>query len=210
MIFNHPSLFLDWLQSPLDDPGIPFVKVTLDLSCVAIVPESTEEFLDRPDSGHLQVGLFEFTKLLGEGFIEILFVNKPGILGACQTSISSFLECFVLLATHFIDGLIKVLVNVKPIMHVVTELAEAMPARGNFFSTEFLYAFHMSRATPVTCCCCFVVNDCSINALQASSVRSSTTSSSLPCAESQGPCCKSTRLLMVLWPLRNCFSSMPR
>ena len=54
----------------------------------------------------------------------MLFVNKPGISGACQTPISGFLECFVLLATHFIDGLIEVLANMKPIMHMVTERAE--------------------------------------------------------------------------------------
>ena len=79
-----------------------------------------------------------FFELLREDFIEILFVDQPVKFGACQTSISGFLECFVLLATHVIDGLIEVLANVKPIMHVV--------ACGNFFPTEFLYAFHMSTA----------------------------------------------------------------
>ena len=85
--------------------------------------------------------------------------------GTYQTPISGCLECFVLLATHFIDGLIEVLANMKPIMHVVIEFAEVMSARGNFFSTAFLYAFHMSTSTPVTCCCCSGVSDYSINSL---------------------------------------------
>ena len=54
----------------------------------------------------------------------MLFVDQPGISGACQTPISGFLECFVLLATHFINDLIEVLANVKPIIHMVTECAE--------------------------------------------------------------------------------------
>ena len=106
MIFDHSGLFLDRFQPTSNGPGIPFIKVTPGTSRIAIVPEVTEACLDSPGSGHLQVGLFEFIKRLGEGFIEILFVNKSGIPGACQTSISGFLECFVLLATHFIDGLI--------------------------------------------------------------------------------------------------------
>ena len=164
MIFEHPGLFLDRFQPTSNGPGIPFVKVTPGPSRIAMIPEATAACLDDPGSGHLQVGLFEFTELLGEDFIEILFVDQPVKFGAYQTSISSFLERFVLLATYFIDGLIEVLANVKPIMHVVTEPAEVMSARGNFSSTAFLYAFHMSRATPVTCCCCSGVNDCSINA----------------------------------------------
>ena len=211
MIFDHSGLFLDRFESASNGSGIPFVKVTLGPSRIAIVPEATEARLDGPGSGHLQVCLFEFTELLREDFIEMLFVDQPVKFGACQTPISGFLEFFVLLTTHFIHSLIKVLANMKPIMHMVAELAEVMSARGNFSSTACLYASHMSTATPVTCCCCSVVSgpracrggDCSINALQAASVRSSTPSSTRPC-------CKSTRLLMYLWPLRNCFSSMPR
>ena len=118
MILEHPGLFLDRLQSASNGPGILFVKVTPGPSRIAIiVPEAMEACLDRPDSGHLQVGLFEFTELLGEGFIEMRFIDQPVKFGACQTLISGCLECFVLLATHFIDGLIEVLANVKPIMH---------------------------------------------------------------------------------------------
>ena len=124
MIFEHPGLFLDRFQPTSNGPGIPFVKVTPGPSRIAIVPEVTEGFLDSPGSGHLQVGLFEFTELLGEDFIEILFVDQPVKFGAYQTPISGFLECFVLLATHFINDLIEVLANVKPIIHMVTECAE--------------------------------------------------------------------------------------
>ena len=124
MILDHPGLFLARLQPSSDGPGIPFVKMTPSPSCIAIVPEATEACLDGPGSGHLQVGLFECIKLLREDFIEMRFVDQPVKFGACQTSISGFLECLVLLATYFIDGLIEVLANMKPIMHMVTERAE--------------------------------------------------------------------------------------
>ena len=78
MIFDHPGLFLDRFQSTADGPSIPFIKVMPCPSRIAMIPEATEACLDGPDSGHLQVGLFEFIKLLGEGFIEILF----NVLGA--------------------------------------------------------------------------------------------------------------------------------
>ena len=172
MIFDHPGFFLDRRQSTPNGPGIPFVKVTPGLSRIAMLPEVTETCLDGSGPRYLQVCLFEFTELLREDFIEILFIDQPVKFGACQTPISGCLECFVLLATHFIDRLIEVLANVKPIMHRVAELAEVMSAFGNFSSTAFLYAFHMSTATPVTCCCCSGVSgpracrggDCSINA----------------------------------------------
>ena len=82
MILDHPSLFMARLQPASDGPGIPFVKVTPGPSRIAIV---TEACLDGPGPGHLQVGLFEFIKLLREEFIEMLFVNQPGIPGACQS-----------------------------------------------------------------------------------------------------------------------------
>ena len=91
MILDHSGLFLDRFQSASNGPGMPFVKVTPGPSRIAIVPEVTEEFLDGPGSRYLQVGLFEFAELLGEDFIEILFVDQPAILGACQTPISGFL-----------------------------------------------------------------------------------------------------------------------
>ena len=124
MIFDHPGLSLDRFQPASDGPGIPFVKVTPGPSRIAMIPEATAACLDDPGSGHLQVSLFEFTELLGEDFIEILFVDQPVKFGAYQTPISGFLECFVLLATHFINDLIEVLANVKPIIHMVTECAE--------------------------------------------------------------------------------------
>ena len=40
MIFDHPGLFLDRLQSTSDGPGIPFVKVTLSPSRIAMIPEA--------------------------------------------------------------------------------------------------------------------------------------------------------------------------
>ena len=117
MMFDHSGLFLNRFQSASNGPSIPFVKVTSGSSRIAIVPEVTEACLDSLGSGHLQVGLFEFTELLREGFIEMRFIDQPVKFGACQTLISGFLECFVLLVTHFIDGLIEVLANVKPIIH---------------------------------------------------------------------------------------------
>ena len=71
---------------------MPFIKVRPGPSRIATVPEVTEACLDGPGSQHFQVGLFEFTKRLGEGLIEVL-------------------------------------ANVKPIMHVVAEPAEVVTVR---------------------------------------------------------------------------------
>ena len=98
MIFDHSGLFLDRFQSASNGPGILFVKVASGPSRIAIVPAVTGARLDRPGSGHLQVGLFEFTELLREDFIEMRFIDQPVKFGACQTPISGLLECFVLLA----------------------------------------------------------------------------------------------------------------
>ena len=70
MILDHSGLFLDRFQPTSNGPGIPFVKVTPGPSRIAMVPEVTEAFLDGPGSRYLQVGLFEFTELLGEDFFD--------------------------------------------------------------------------------------------------------------------------------------------
>ena len=75
MVFDHPRLFLARFQPTPNGPGIPSIKVTLSPYRITIVPEVTEACLDSPGSRYLEVGLFEFIKLLGESFIEMLLVR---------------------------------------------------------------------------------------------------------------------------------------
>jgi len=118
---------LDWLQSAVGGPEVPFLPEFIGPGLTLVTPQMTDVFLDRPSPGSLQVSgpqLPKFWPVLGG---QVLVGVEPDILGASQNR--TLPQRFMFLLPDCIHRLVDMLHRV---IAVTTEKSEKVAALRDF------------------------------------------------------------------------------